>query len=133
MYNYGTPMVTTSSTGLGTLIWTIISAVIAVAGTVCVFVLFLNKKNQGKFKGFAGWLYDFLDFKKLVIEYVLKATYICLAIFTTLYSFALIGSSFITFLLTLIVGNLLLRIIYECSILFITICSNVSEINKKMK
>lgn len=134
MYNdlYGATRVATSS-GFGSLIWTIISAVVAIAGTVCVFVLFLNKKNEGKFKGFLGWLYDFLQFKNLVIEFVLKATYIGLAIFTTLGSFSLIGSSFLSFVLTLTLGNVLLRLIYEISILFVKICNNVSEINKKMK
>lgn len=134
MYNdlYGVTT-TSSSSGLGPLIWTIIAAVIAIAGTICIFVLFLNKKNEGKFKGFLGWLYDFLQFRTLVIEFVLKASYIALTIFVTLGSFALIGTSFISFLLTITLGNLLLRIIYEASILFIKICSNVSEINKKMK
>lgn len=123
----------TASSGIGSLIWTIISAVVAIAGTVCLFVLFLNKKNEHKFKGFLGWLYDFLQFKTLVIEFVLKATYIALAIFLTLGSFALIGTSFISFILALTVGNLALRILYETMILFIKICNNVSEINKKMK
>lgn len=134
MYNdlYGVTT-TSSSSGLGPLIWTIIAAVIAIAGTICIFVLFLNKKNEGKFKGFLGWLYDFLQFRTLVIEFVLKASYIALTIFVTLGSFALIGTSFISFLLAITLGNLLLRIIYEASILFIKICSNVSEINKKMK
>ena len=134
MYNdYYTIGATTSSSGLGSLIWTIISAVIAVAGTVCIFVLFLNKKNEGKFKGFLGWLYDFLQFKTLVIEFALKATYIAFAIFLTLGSFSLIGTSFVSFILALVLGNILLRITYEGLILFIKICNNVSEINKKMK
>ena len=133
MYNDLYTVGATTSSGLGSLIWTIISAVIAVAGTVCVFVLFLNKKNEGKFKGFLGWLYDFLQFKTLVVEFVLKATYIGFAIFVTLSSFALIGTSFVTFLLTITLGNLSLRLIYELSILFVKICNNISEINKKMK
>ena len=123
----------TTSMSLGALIWLIVSAVIAIAGTVVLFVIFLPKKNAGKFKGFLGWVYDFLNFKKLTIEFILKATYIALAIFLTLTSFITIGTSFVMFLVELIFGNILLRIIYEISILFVTICNNVSEINKKMK
>ena len=123
----------TASSGLGSLIWIIISAVIAIAGTICIFVLLLNKKNEGKFKGFLGWLYDFLHFKKLVIELALKATYIGLAIFTTLCSFAAIGTNVGTFFEILILGNIALRLAYEMMILFVKICNNVSEINKKMK
>ena len=122
-----------ANVSLGALIWVIISAVVAVAGTVCIFILFLNKKNEGKFKGFAGWLYDFLHFKKLVIEFALKVTYVCFAIYLTLSSFALIGVSFVSFVVELVVGNILLRILYEGLILFVKICNNVSEINKKMK
>ncbi len=133
MNNIYTIGAATSSSGLGALIWTIISAVAAIAGTICVFVLFLPKKNEGKFKGFLGWLYDFLQFKTLVIEIALKATYIGFAIFLTLSSFALIGTSFVSFLLTLTLGNIMLRIVYEGLILFVKICNNVSEINKKMK
>ena len=133
MNNFYTVGATTSGSGLGALIWTIISAVVAVAGTVCIFILFLNKKNEGKFKGFLGWLYDFLEFKTLVIEFALKATYIGFAIFLTLSSFSLIGTSFVSFLLSLTLGNILLRIVYEGLILFVKICNNVSEINKKMK
>ena len=58
---------------------------------------------------------------------------ICFAIYITLYSFALIGTSFGSFLGMLIGGNLVLRITYELLILIISICSNVSEINKKLK
>ena len=114
-------------------IWIIIAAVLAVVGGIVVYFTFLSKKNEGKFKGFLGWLYDFLQFKTLVIEFALKATYIALAIFMTLSSFALIGSNFLSFLLTITIGNLLLRIVYEGLILFIKICNNVSQINKKMK
>lgn len=130
---YTTYAPATTSMSLGALIWLIVSAVIAIAGTVVLFVIFLPKKNAGKYKGFLGWLYDFLNFRKLTIEFILKATYIALAIFLTLTSFITIGTSFVMFLVELIFGNILLRIIYEASILFVTICNNVSEINKKMK
>lgn len=122
-----------SSSMSGMMIWTIIAFVIAIAATVCIFVVFLNKKNEKKFTGFLGWLYDFLTFKKLAIDTLLKVTYVCFAIYITLYSFALIGVSFGSFLGMLIGGNLGLRITYELLMLMISICSNVSEINKKLK
>lgn len=92
-----------------------------------------DMKNEKKYKGFLGWLYDFLTFKKFVIDYILRFTYVCLAIYLTLASFGLIGTSFLLFLTTLIGGNLVLRIAYEFSLMLINICVNVAEINKKMK
>ena len=124
----------TSSSGLAAAgIWGIIALVIAICATIVIFVLFLTKKNEKKYKGFLGWLYDFLTVKKYVIDYILRFTYVCLAIYLTLASFGLIGTSFLLFLTTLIGGNLVLRMAYEFSLMLINICVNVAEINKKMK
>ena len=68
-----------------------------------------------------------------VLEELLKATYLISAIFITLYSFGLIAVSFVLFLTTLLIGNLILRIVYELSILLVKICHNTTEINSKLK
>ena len=80
-----------------------------------------------------AWLYDFIKFKKLYITTVLKISYLVGAIFLTLFSFALISVSFVSFLLTLTLGNLLLRMVYEFSLVLLSIHENVAEINKKIK
>ena len=68
-----------------------------------------------------------------MLEDILKVSYLIIAIFITLFSFGLIGTSVVSFLATLIGGNLILRISYELSILLIKICQNTSEINSKLK
>lgn len=78
-------------------------------------------------------LYEFVKFKKMYITTILKVSYLILAIFITLSSFSLISTSFVGFLLTLLFGNLILRIAYEFSLVLLSIHENVSEINKKMK
>ena len=93
----------------------------------------VDKNNEKKFSGFLGWLYNFLNFKVFTIELILKVTYVCLAIYLTLSSFALIGTSFIAFLICIIGGNIALRVTYELLMLLVSICTNVSEINKKLK
>ncbi len=124
-YGYG------SSMG-GNSIWIIISAVLAVVGGIAVYFTFLSKKNEGKFNGFLGWMYDFLTFKKMVIENILKIVYLIIALFITLSSFAVISSSFLAFLLYLAIGNLVARVIYELCLVILVICRNTTEINKKM-
>ena len=114
-------------------VWLIISVVLAIVGGLLVYFLFLSKKNEGKFKGFVGWLYDFLSFKKMFMEALLKITYLIVAIYITLSSFAIIGTSFIGFLVYLIVGNLIARIVYEFSLILLVICRNTTEINKSLK
>ena len=133
-YNYNYELIPPEASSVsGIMMWEIIAFVIAVAATVCLFVVFLNKKNEKKFNGFLGWLYDFLNFNVFTIELILKVTYVCLAIYLTLSSFALIGTSFILFLIMLIGGNIALRLTYELLMLTVSICNNVSEINKKIK
>ena len=68
-----------------------------------------------------------------LLEELLKITYLILTIFITLSSFSLIAVSFVSFLCTLIFGNIVLRITYELSILLIKICKNTSDINDKLK
>src|SRR5574344_1058772 len=110
-YDYGT----TSSSALGamsslqsSLIWVIVSIVVALIGGVAVYFTFLSKKNSGKFKGFLGWLYDFLTFKIFVVDTLYKIIYTICAIAITLLSFVL------------------------CLILF-ELFENVKEINSKLK
>ncbi len=66
------------------------------------------------------------------MESLLKIAYIILALFITLSSFATIGSNFLGFLLTLIVGNIIARLIYEFALILLVICRNTTEINKKL-
>ena len=113
-------------------IWTIVSVILAIIGGIVLYFTFLSKKNEGKFTGFLGWLYDFLTFKKMMIENVLKILYIIVALFVTLSSFGLMSISFLEFLLTLVIGNVLTRVIYELLLVKLVICKNTTEINKKL-
>ena len=60
-----------SSDAVNSSIWLIVSIILAVVGGILIYFLFLSKKNEGKFKGFVGWLYDFLSFKKMFMEALL--------------------------------------------------------------
>jgi len=131
MYSsYGSRSASALSTGNA--VWIIISAVVAVIGGIVLYFTFLNKSNDGKYTKFLGWMYDFLTFKKMCIEHVLKILYLILAIFITLGSFALISSSFVAFLATLVIGNIVARLTYELMLLALVICRNTTEINEKL-
>lgn len=111
--------------------WIVIAAIAIIGGLVLYFT-FLSKRNEGKFKGFLGWAYEFFNFKKFTIEAILKITYLILAIFTTLSSFTMIASSPVGFLAILVLGNLVLRIFYESTLVILVICRNTTEINNKL-
>lgn len=126
-YGFGYPSLSDSS------VWIIISIVVAIVGGICLYFTVFSDKNEGKYTGFMAKLYDFVKFKKLYITTILKISYLVLAIYLTLSSFALISTSFVAFLIMLLVGNLVLRLIYEFSLVLLSIHENVSEINKKIK
>ena len=131
MYNYGYDGYGVASTVNGALVWTIISAVLAIGGGITLYFIFL--RSNKKFNNFLDTVRNFFNFKSLLLEEILKVTYLILTIFITLSSFSLIAVSFVSFLVSLIFGNLVLRITYELSILLIKICKNTSDINDKLK
>lgn len=116
----------------GSIVWTIIALILAIVGGILAYFLFVknDKPVEGKF---LNWLKNFLAFKEMLIEPILKVTYMILAIFITLTSFNLISTSFVSFLLTLTLGNIFLRVIYEFSLILLMIWKNTNDINKKMK
>ena len=112
-------------------VWTIVSIVLALGAGITFYIIFLRNKKQ--FKGFLKVMHDFFTFKTLLLEEILKITYMILAFYITLVSIAYIYPNPLVFLAVLIGGNALLRISYELSILLIKICKNTTEINEKMK
>ena len=128
--SYGTSAL---NSAIGSSVWVIVSLILAIVGGILVYFLFLSRKNEGKFTGFLGWLYDSLSFKKMFLEALLKVTYLIFAIYITLSSFTLIGINFLGFLLYLVLGNVVVRVVYEFSLILLVICRNTSDIAKKMK
>lgn len=134
MYDYGYGYYEpTPSLGLqGSAIWTIVALILAIIGGILAYFLFFKPEKSFDNK-FLNWLKDFGNFKKMLIEVILKVSYIILTIFITLFSFNFIGKNFFAFLLVLTVGNVVLRLVYEASLMMIMIWKNTAEINKKMK
>lgn len=121
-----------SNQSSGAASWTVIAFILAIVGGILAYFLFVkqDKKLDNKF---LVWLKNFLEFKEILIEPILKVTYIIFAIYITLTSFNLIGTSFVAFLATLLLGNVLLRVVYESLLMFVMIWKNTKEINSKLK
>ena len=113
---------------------------LAIIAGFLLFFWFLSKKNEKKFTGFWGWMYEFLNFEKMLAENILRVTYLILASFITLLSFGYllfteggsIGERLIIFLQILVFGNALIRVTYEFLLIMLIICRNTTEINNKM-
>lgn len=131
MYNYNaiSSLNNTANTLEGMGVWTIISLILAIVGGILVYFLFVKAKEDPKNK-FLKWLKDFLAFKTMWIETILKVLYYILTIFFILGSFALIPVSFLSFISTLVLAPIAIRLIYEFSMMFIMIWRNTADIAK---
>lgn len=112
-------------------IWLIVSLVLAIVGGILVYFLFVRPKTEPKGK-FCRWLKNFLAFKIMWIEAILKITYYVATIFCVLGSFAMLGTDFGMFIVLLIVLPVLLRLIYEGSLILIMIWQNTQNIANKL-
>lgn len=114
--------------GMG--VWFIIAAILAIIGGILIYFLFVKAKTEPKGK-FAKWLKDFLSFKIMWIEPILKVIYYIATIFIILFSFSYLslgGYGFLMFILTLVLGPVLIRIVYEATMMFIMIWRNTRDI-----
>ena len=107
--------------------WTVVSLVIAIIGGVLVYFLFIKGKDLKLSDGLKKFR-DLLDFKIMLIEPILKILYLVFTIFVILTSFNLITTNFLAFLLMLILGPVIIRIIYEASLMLLMICKNTKVI-----
>ncbi len=133
----------------------VLSIIVAVVG----IVFFLPPKNREKFgKGFKR-IFDFVNFKTFIVDYVLKGLYILstamcviggfLTIFTVRTTYQNVYDSNSVFsqtqattslsvdnigtgLLIMVLGPIIVRIVYELIMLTIVGVKNIIEINKKM-
>lgn len=124
-----------SNTADGVGIWMIIAAILAIVGGILVYFLFVNAKAEPKGK-FAKWLKDFLSFKIMWIEPILKVIYYIATIFIVLNSFsflALGGTGVLMWLCTLVLGPVILRVLYEATMMFIMIWRNTRDIAENSK
>lgn len=120
------------TTGASSGVWSIVALILAIIGSILAYFLFVKPSKEYPSK-FVNWLRSFLNFGEMLIEPILKVTYMFFAIYITLGSFSLISYDFLTFLLVLLLGNLLTRVIYEAAMMTVGIWKNTKEINKKMK
>jgi len=140
MFPFGNPFLSSFSMARTMAVVTGVCLFLAVIAGFLLYFWFLSKKNQKKFTGFWGWMYEFLNFEKMLAESILRVTYLIFASHITLLSFGYllfteggsIGERLLTFLSILVFGNAAIRVLYEFLLITLIICRNTTEINNKM-
>jgi hypothetical protein len=130
-YDYGINAISASSSSSTS--GSLIAFIVAIAASIVIYFVFMDKKEESKYTGFVKNLYDFLHFKINFIEAFLKIAYITTTLYVIITSFSLIKIDVALFFMTLILGNIIIRILYEAAFLLYNIYLNTKEINSKLK
>ena len=112
--------------------WITVAFVLAILAALGGYFFFLKPEKKYPNK-IVNWLRSFFNFQELLIEPILKITYIFVTVYFILSSFSLISYSFMTFLTYLLLGVVSTRIAYEAFMILIGLWKNTKEINNKMK
>ena len=116
-------------------VWILIAGILAIIGGILIYFLFVKPNTTPKGK-FAKWLKDFLSFRVMWLEPILKVLYYIATIFIILFSFSFLsmgGAGVLAFFFTLILGPVLVRITYEFTMMFIMIWRNTKDISDNTK
>ena len=120
MYGYGYPSTLSRGINLGT--GGIIALILGIILGIIVYFVFV-KKDRSKYEGKAQRLHDVLNFRKLYLESFIKILYVICAIFIAILSIVMLftsgnfGAGLLAFILTLVLGEVITRLLYESAIL----------------
>lgn len=106
-----------------------ISFIVSIVITMLVFFLFV-KSSKKYVNKFVNWLKEFFNFRSILIENILKFSYLFLSIFITLSCFTLIRHNIMLFFVAIFVYNISLRLFFEFLLSIIMIWKNTSEISR---
>ncbi len=106
------------------------------AAIILGFVLnitFLSKKNEGRFKGFWGKVYNFFSLNRFYSEDIIKLfSVIAFLMITFLSIYTICTGEVFVGILTLIFGNLGARVLFELLMMFVIFCRKSVSIDKKL-
>lgn len=130
---YGSSVAGTSF-GLG-----LAAVIISIILTILLAILVVPEKRRNGLPKFFQVVHDICNFKGLLLEKVLKVLYIfstinvmLTGIFTWFSGGYNFGMTFLTGLLILVLGPILVRLAYEFLMLFVLLVKNVIQINNKL-
>ena len=103
--------------------WLIVGAVLAIVAAILLFFFFINTKKE--YKGFWGKVKEFLSFKIMYIEALLKMFYIASTVYVVFLAIAMIVMGSVQdFFVYLFLGPIVCRAAYEFAMLFVKMWKN---------
>ncbi len=110
----------------------VLAFIAAVVCTVLLMVLVTPEKRRARLNKFFRAVADICNFKGFLVEYIMRALYIFLTLFYILVGFFTLFVDPLPGLLTMVLGPIVLRVVFEFTMMFIVLVKNVIQINKKL-
>ena len=120
-----------------------LGSIVTIVAIICVYIFIMPERNYEKLNPFCKWLSDLFHFRTLWLEKILRFFYVLTTTACVVFGFFMLfgeesygwGYS-VSYtkpgLIILLVGPIVVRLVYEASMMFIILIKNVIEINKKM-
>ena len=123
-----------------------IGAILAVLATFIVYIRVMPEKNYHRLSSFGKWISDVFNFRALLLETLIKLSYVICTMFCIFGGFFMLfskveyGDFYVSYsrsfagegLALMIAGPIVVRIVYEFLMMTIILVKNVVDINKKM-
>lgn len=110
-----------------------ISAVVAVIAGIVLCFTFLRKRNEGRYAGIVGKIYNAMTFNRFYAENIIKFVYIIAACTVTVMGIVLIVmGAFLAGIIMLIGANIALRISFEMILMFIILCKKAVSMDRRL-
>lgn len=111
----------------------LIVGLLAVILGVVLFFTVLRRKNEGKFTGAKGRIYDFLNVNKFYTEDIIRLFYVITVCVVMLVGLAqIVLGGFFSGLCLIVLGNVIARVSYECLLMFFVLVRKTVAIDKKL-
>ena len=112
----------------------IIGLVLALIGTVVVAVLLFGSQKRSRYSGFMLKLFSHVNFENYIIPLILKFLYVFSALFVIISGFiTMISGSFFGGLLSMILGPVAVRLVYELIMMLFSIHDGIMETNRLLR
>jgi len=138
-YTYYDPVADTTTTSTTTLqmnnVTALIILIVSLAAAILTFFLFVKMKNKPE-GSFLARLHEFLNFRSIIIDGLIKFFYIFSAVSLSITSIWMMFQGFsyapLYGLLVLVFGNLMVRVAYEFVMMLVGIWTNTTDIRRKV-
>ena len=125
-------------------IFTIVGGILAIVATVLAYVFIVPEKRREKLNAFGKFLHDTCNFKYLIVEKILQALYIFFTADMIILGFFMLFAAPKDYfgnrhwlgvygILTMILGPIMIRLVYELLMMAVLLLKNVISINNKLR